>query len=110
MMYMHRIVRTRCLHNEQAAVDAIVCIALPRVTAGSLQELADMEYFPGWDEYFQHPESLSMPPGGLLPEEEANNKTANPYDSKDPTSIQCRAPAGLSPDGPAVHDMQQSAK
>ena len=60
-----------------------------------------MECFPGWDEYFQHPESLSTPPGCLLPEEEANNKTANSYDSKDSISIQCRTPAGLSPDGSA---------
>ena len=62
-----------------------------------------MECFPGWDEYFQHPTSLSMPPGGLLPEEESSNKTANPYDSKDLTSIQCQKSASVSPDGCALH-------
>lgn len=79
---MHRVVRMRCLQDTQRAAFGtdVHC-----GTAGSLQELADMDCFPGWDEYFQHPESLSMPAGGSLPEEEVNNNTANPYDSKDLT-------------------------
>lgn len=72
-------------------------------TAGLLQELADMECFPGWDEYFSHPASLSMPLGNPSPEEEVKNNTATPYDSKDLTSIQRQIPAGLAPYGSEIH-------
>jgi hypothetical protein len=62
-----------------------------------------MDCFPGWDEYFQHPASPSMPPGGLVPEEESKNKSANPYDSEALTSIQCTTPASVSLYGSALH-------